>query len=80
MMLEQKKLTMMEFYQVGRYSPINGVKTSSQVDEFILLSQVHSQGNLPKEEIINHFRYFVIDHSILIALLEEPLGNDQGMY
>lgn len=26
------------------------------------------------------FKYFVVDNSILLALLEEPLGNDQGLY
>jgi hypothetical protein len=64
--------------KVGRYAPHNGVKTSSLVDEFVLLSQVHSRESLSKAEIINHFRYFVIDHTVLISLFEEPLGNDQG--
>uniref|UniRef100_A0A4W3JP54 Ral GTPase-activating protein subunit beta n=1 Tax=Callorhinchus milii TaxID=7868 RepID=A0A4W3JP54_CALMI len=26
----------------------------------------------------NHFRYFVLDNSIIIAMLEQPLGNDQN--
>ncbi|XP_072100908.1 ral GTPase-activating protein subunit beta isoform X6 [Mobula birostris] len=26
----------------------------------------------------NHFRYFVLDNSIILAMLEQPLGNDQN--
>ncbi|XP_021945273.1 ral GTPase-activating protein subunit beta isoform X1 [Folsomia candida] len=66
------------FEQVGRYAPCSGVKTSPSVDEYTVLSQVHSQETLTKTEIIsNYFRYFVIDHSILVSLFEEALGNDQ---
>lgn len=66
--------------QVGRYAPCSGVKTSPSVDEYTVLSQVHSQETLTKTEIIsNYFRYFVIDHSILVSLFEEALGNDQGI-
>ncbi|XP_067856258.1 ral GTPase-activating protein subunit beta isoform X5 [Heptranchias perlo] len=26
----------------------------------------------------NHFRYFVLDNSVILAMLEQPLGNDQN--
>lgn len=28
----------------------------------------------------NHFRYFVLDNSIILAMLEQPLGNDQSEF
>ncbi|CAL8111145.1 unnamed protein product [Orchesella dallaii] len=61
------------FEQVGRYNPCSGVK-ASVIDEYVLLGQ--TQGTIDKAAVINQFRYFVIDHSILIALHEEPLAND----
>lgn len=33
---------------------------------------------MTKEEIVKHFRYFAIDNSIILALLEQHLGNEQG--
>ena len=33
---------------------------------------------MSKEEIVKHFRYFAIDNSIVLALLEQHLGNEQG--
>ncbi|CAG7818479.1 unnamed protein product [Allacma fusca] len=65
------------FEQVGGQCINDSVKPPALVDEFTLLAQVCSPGSLTKQEVINHFRYYVIDHSILIAMLEEPLVNDQ---
>lgn len=33
-----------------------------------------------KSHAISKFRYFVLENSIILALFEEPLGNDQGLF
>jgi hypothetical protein len=33
---------------------------------------------LSRELAVDRFRYFVVENSTVLALLEEPLGNDQG--
>ena len=45
------------------------------VDEFSFLNQLPGT-TLTKQDVLNHFKYYVIDHSILVALLEEPIVND----
>jgi len=56
--------------------------TSSLVDESVLLNQMSKtrlgKQELKKRELVDQFRYFVIDNSILLALLEDPLENEQG--
>lgn len=49
------------------------------VDEFVFFGQSGTLNVSNKQEIINQFRYFVVDHSILMALHEEPLANDSGV-
>ena len=34
-------------------------------------------GQVPRENVVERFRYFVADNATMLALLEEPLGNDQ---
>jgi hypothetical protein len=34
--------------------------------------------NLSRELAVDRFHYFVVENSTVLALLEEPLGNDQG--
>lgn len=63
--------------KVGRYNPCSGAKTTV-VDEFVLIGQSNPEGTVNKAAVISQFRYFVIDHSILIALHEEALANDAG--
>jgi len=33
-----------------------------------------------KSHAISKFRFFVLENSIILALFEEPLGNNQGKY
>lgn len=33
-----------------------------------------------KSHAVSKFRYFVLENSIILALFEEPLGNDQGLF
>ena len=35
------------------------------------------QADISKSEAVQAFRYFVIDQSVILGILEEPLGNDQ---
>ena len=63
------------FEQAENPEPVKG---AALVDEFALVSQVCPPGSLTRQEIVNHFRYYVIDHCILIALLEEPILNEPG--
>lgn len=35
------------------------------------------EGNNARESAVRAFRYFVVENTTLLALLEEPLGNDQ---
>jgi len=51
---------------------------ASILNETSLMNDIICSKDLNASDVINHFRYFVIDHSILLALLEEPVKNDQG--
>lgn len=55
---------------------------SSLLEESALLQQCNSFvfDNSNREAAIEKFRYFVSEGSIMLALLEEPLGNDQVNY
>ncbi len=53
---------------------------SSLLDEVTLLKHCNVQNpdeTLPMAEAVQNFRYFVVDNSTVLAILEEPLGNDQ---
>ncbi|XP_049763292.1 ral GTPase-activating protein subunit beta isoform X1 [Schistocerca cancellata] len=66
--------------QVGYFpSPCGPESLSSLLDEVSLVKHCNSWpgGELSQEAAIEHFRYFVIENSTVLALLEEPLGNDQ---
>lgn len=66
--------------QVGYFpSPCGPESLSSLLDEVSLVKHCNSWpgGELSQEAAIDHFRYFVIENSTVLALLEEPLGNDQ---
>ena len=55
--------------------------TSTHVDERFLFNQMNNRTascDLGLEELVKHFRYFVIDNSILVGLLEDPLENEQS--
>lgn len=68
-------------FQVGYFpSPCGPESCSSLLEEVSLLKLCNSWpgGNVDKNAACQKFKYFVVDNSILLALLEEPLGNDQG--
>lgn len=52
------------------------------LDEMILLKQCSStlvqSNSLTYEQAVSKFHYFIFENNIMIALLQEPLGNDQG--
>jgi hypothetical protein len=51
------------------------------LDEVALLRHCNSWpggDNLSRELAVERFHYFVVENSTVLALLEEPLGNDQG--
>lgn len=52
---------------------------SSLLDEVSLLQHCNSLNGeiLPMSEAVQNFRYFVVDNSTILAILEEPLGNEQ---
>lgn len=52
---------------------------SSLLDEVSLLQHCNSLNGeiLPMSEAVQNFRYFVVDNSTIMAILEEPLGNEQ---
>lgn len=57
--------------------------SSSLLDEISLYKHCNSTpdldngGSVTHEQAIQKFRYFVTENSTILALLEEPLGNDQ---
>ncbi|KAF4523460.1 hypothetical protein B566_EDAN008869 [Ephemera danica] len=66
--------------QVGYFpSPCGPESLSSLLDESALLRHCNSWpgGDVGTEAAIDRFRYFVLENNTLLALLEEPLGNDQ---
>ncbi|KAK9876654.1 hypothetical protein WA026_014029 [Henosepilachna vigintioctopunctata] len=53
--------------------------TSSLLDEVSLLQHCNPAvlNRSEKESAVQHFRYFVTGSAVMMALLEDPLGNDQ---
>ncbi|XP_033610459.1 ral GTPase-activating protein subunit beta isoform X8 [Cryptotermes secundus] len=67
--------------QVGYFpSPCGAESLWSLLDEVALLRHCNSWpggDHLSREMAVDRFRYFVVENSTVLALLEEPLGNDQ---
>lgn len=70
--------------QVGYFPNECGPQsTSSLLDEIALYKHCNSNPaesnstSITQEQAIQKFRYFVTENSTILALLEEPLGNDQ---
>ncbi|XP_014232121.1 ral GTPase-activating protein subunit beta isoform X1 [Trichogramma pretiosum] len=66
--------------QVGYFPSVCGAESlSSLLDEVSLLRHCNSWagGQIAREAVVERFRYFVADNATMLALLEEPLGNDQ---
>lgn len=53
--------------------------TSSLLDEVSLLQYCNPSilNKSEKKAAVQHFRYFVSEGGVMLALLEDPLGNDQ---
>ena len=65
--------------QVGNLGP-EAETMSTLLDETALLMQCNSWSGgdkITRTEAVQAFRYFVIDQSVILGILEEPLGNDQ---
>ena len=66
--------------QVGYFPNACGAESlSTLLDESSLLMQCSSWAGdrMTSAEAVQAFRYFVIDQSVILGILEEPLGNDQ---
>ncbi|XP_042214710.1 ral GTPase-activating protein subunit beta-like isoform X3 [Homarus americanus] len=67
--------------QVGTFPSVCGAESlSSLLDEMTLLRHCNTWGGsdqLTRDTAAQHFRYFVAQNSIMLALLEQPLGNHQ---
>lgn len=66
--------------QVGYFPSACGAQSlSSLLDEVSLLRHCNSWtgGRVPRQAAVERFRYFVAENATILALLEEPLGNDQ---
>ncbi|KAJ6629279.1 Ral GTPase-activating protein subunit beta [Pseudolycoriella hygida] len=66
--------------QVGYFPSECGPQSSSSLlDELSLYKYCESNPseNVTHEQAVQKFKYFVTENSTIIALLEEPLGNDQ---
>ena len=66
--------------QVDYFPSVCGAESlSSLLDEVSLLQHCNSLNGeiLPMSEAVQNFRYFVVDNSTIMAILEEPLGNEQ---
>lgn len=64
--------------KVGYFPNACGVQSvSSLLDEVTLIKHCNTGGNLTKEQAINKFRYFVTENTTVLAILDEPLGNEQ---
>lgn len=66
--------------QVGYFPSECGPESvSSLLDEVTLLQYCNSWPNncTDQSTAVERFRYFVTEGSVMLALLEEPLGNDQ---
>ncbi|XP_046418146.1 ral GTPase-activating protein subunit beta isoform X4 [Neodiprion fabricii] len=66
--------------QVGYFPSACGAQSlSSLLDEVLLLRHCNSWtgGRVARQAAVERFRYFVAENATMLALLEEPLGNDQ---
>ncbi|XP_015175300.1 PREDICTED: ral GTPase-activating protein subunit beta isoform X2 [Polistes dominula] len=66
--------------QVGYFPSACGAQSlSSLLDEVSLLRHCNSWtgGRVARQAAVERFRYFVAENATILALLEEPLGNDQ---
>uniref|UniRef100_A0A8D8UV98 Ral GTPase-activating protein subunit beta n=2 Tax=Cacopsylla melanoneura TaxID=428564 RepID=A0A8D8UV98_9HEMI len=66
--------------QVGYFPSVCGPESlSCLLDEISLVKLCNSWpgGQISLEKAVPKFRYFVLENATLLALLEEPLGNDQ---
>ncbi|XP_033225547.1 ral GTPase-activating protein subunit beta isoform X3 [Belonocnema kinseyi] len=66
--------------QVGYFPSACGTQSlSSLLDEVSLLKHCNSWpgGRVARQTAVERFRYFVAENATILALLEEPLGNDQ---
>ncbi|XP_037828192.1 ral GTPase-activating protein subunit beta isoform X6 [Lucilia sericata] len=69
--------------QVGYFPSECGPESiSSLLDEVALMKHCNSldstnSSSITTEQAISKFKYFVTENSTILALLEEPLGNDQ---
>lgn len=66
--------------QVGYFPSECGPESvSSLLDEVSLLQHCNSWPGSCTDQVtaVERFRYFVTEGSVMLALLEEPLGNDQ---
>ncbi|XP_068208219.1 ral GTPase-activating protein subunit beta isoform X4 [Palaemon carinicauda] len=68
--------------QVGTFPSVCGAESlSSLLDELTLLRHCNTcdvSDQLTRDAAVQHFRYFVAQNSIMLALLEQPLGNHQA--
>lgn len=44
------------------------------------VSSSNESANITFEQAVPKFHYFLFENNAMIALLQEPLGNDQGTY
>ena len=66
--------------QIGHCPSKYGVDSlSSLMDEVSLLKNCNTYSGtlLNRKKAIEQFQYFILDSSTILALLDEPLGNDQ---
>ena len=66
--------------QVDFFPSVAGPESvSSLLDESTLLKLCNCQNGevLPMSEAVQSFRFFVVDNSTILSILEEPLGNEQ---
>lgn len=56
---------------------------SCLLDEITLIkhcNSIASDSSQCRSHAVSKFRYFVLENSIILALFEEPLGNNQGKH
>jgi len=66
--------------QVGYFPNACGAESlSTLLDEANLVMQCNSWNGeeISTQDAVQAFRYFVVDQSVILGILEEPLGNDQ---
>lgn len=72
--------TKLIYSKVGYFPSECGPQSSSSLlDEISLYKYCDSNPseNVTHEQAVQKFKYFVTENSTIVALLEEPLGNDQ---